>query len=361
MRSSLCALLGALLLVAPLEGQSFVVDAAGGAGSQFLDLPTAIATVPDGATLIVRAGSYAGGSITQKSLTVLGEGAVFVLFGLTVEDLLPTQRVVVRGVADAMVSFGGFSVSGCDGTVVFEQCDAAISAEWSRDVRIHDWDPPSGGIPLGVYNSRVQVTRATLTTGAAYAAISVVNGVLELTDCLVTGGGGPAGAAPIWGIGSEVRLLGATSLNVVSGASSALAGSLTVRCDLGVSLQPIGAPVAGSGVSLGFLDMPSVTASSGAPGGTANAAMGGPAGALAVLFVGLPGALVPLVGEPDPIAIAAGTEIEMAFGVLSPTLTAGYAVPPNPVLSGVTVTWQGASIDAVEGLQISNAVTYTHG
>ena len=43
-----------LPLASALVAQTYVVDAANGPGSQFTDLPTAVAAVPDGATLLVR-------------------------------------------------------------------------------------------------------------------------------------------------------------------------------------------------------------------------------------------------------------------------------------------------------------------
>lgn len=64
-----------------LAAQVFVVDAAGTVGSHFKNLPEAIATVPDGATLRVRTGHDTGFVIDGKGLAIVGEGTVRVSLG----------------------------------------------------------------------------------------------------------------------------------------------------------------------------------------------------------------------------------------------------------------------------------------
>ncbi len=51
----------------------FIVDAAGGAGSSFKDLPQAVSSVPDGSVLRVRPGSYSGFALSGKGLFVIGD------------------------------------------------------------------------------------------------------------------------------------------------------------------------------------------------------------------------------------------------------------------------------------------------
>ena len=63
-------------LAAALCGQVYLVDAAGGAGSHFIDLPQAVAAVPDGATLRVRPGDYHAFTLTGKGLAIVGDDAV---------------------------------------------------------------------------------------------------------------------------------------------------------------------------------------------------------------------------------------------------------------------------------------------
>ena len=65
--------IAALLLLLP---QIWIVDAAGGPGVHFTDLPSAIAAAADGDTLLVRAGSYSSFEVpTTKALLIRGAGA----------------------------------------------------------------------------------------------------------------------------------------------------------------------------------------------------------------------------------------------------------------------------------------------
>lgn len=63
-------------MAAAAQAQVFVVDAAGGIGAHFTDLRPAIASVPEGATLLVRAGTYTAFNIQRKALSIVGEGTV---------------------------------------------------------------------------------------------------------------------------------------------------------------------------------------------------------------------------------------------------------------------------------------------
>jgi hypothetical protein len=53
----------------------WIVDASNGPGTNFTDLPPAVAAAANGDTIIVRAGSYAAFTVTGKALTIRGAGA----------------------------------------------------------------------------------------------------------------------------------------------------------------------------------------------------------------------------------------------------------------------------------------------
>ena len=55
-----------------ITAQTYVVDAAGGPGSHHVSIAAAIPAVPEGSTLLVRAGTYEPFS-SSKGLTILGE------------------------------------------------------------------------------------------------------------------------------------------------------------------------------------------------------------------------------------------------------------------------------------------------
>ena len=361
---SLCLTIASLT-----PAQTFVVDVAGGPGSQFVDLPTAVATVPDGATLIVRSGTYVGVAIVQKSLTILADPGTYAFGGIFVRDLLATQQVVIRNVGVSGFSTSTLAAFDNEGVVVFDSCGTSannpvwLNVQGSTDVRIRNC-VLQYGTPLGVFTSSVRVSDCEIATTWPYSACTMVDSFAEFSDCTITAGGGSAGSSAILGQNSQVRLLGSTVLR--SGAfpngysGTVLTGTINVRLTPGVVLDPISGPATTAGVTLTTIAMPSVAATTGPAGTTATATMTGPAGALAALYISFPAPLTFVPGVVDAIAILPGTAFLAAAGTLSPSIAAGYTVPPHPLLRGVTLTWQGATIDATQGLQISNAVTYVH-
>ena len=61
----------------------WIVDAANGPGTNFVDLPPAVAAAASGDTIIVRAGSYSAFNVSGKALTIRGAGAAAAhVFGL---------------------------------------------------------------------------------------------------------------------------------------------------------------------------------------------------------------------------------------------------------------------------------------
>ncbi|MBK8978261.1 MAG: hypothetical protein IPM29_20345 [Planctomycetes bacterium] len=74
----------------------------------------------------------------------------------------------------------------------------------------------------------------------------------------------------------------------------------------------------------------------------------------------MPAAPQRLPGLPDAIVLRPSSAIVARAGVLDAPLLATYPVPVSSTLLGAHVTWQGATLDAVGGLQVSNGVTYVH-
>ena len=122
------SLLVSLSLGIPLAAQTFVVDAAGGAGAAFTSIAVAAAAVPDGAVLFVQPGIYASFTIDGKSLTVIGGPGVVVeeLIGsVSVKNLTAAQSVTMHGIElHSTLSPGLFSCDSCAGAVVLQDCRA---------------------------------------------------------------------------------------------------------------------------------------------------------------------------------------------------------------------------------------------
>src|SRR5262249_13509994 len=118
----------ALLSTSLAVAQTFVVDASNGPGTNFTDVAAAVAAVPDGATLLVRPGSYASFTLNGKGLTILGgPGVQFAGQSAVVMNTLSNQAVVLRGLAFADGVFGpspyAVTVDACAGAVLIEDCN----------------------------------------------------------------------------------------------------------------------------------------------------------------------------------------------------------------------------------------------
>lgn len=97
-RSVLLALAAVGLLAAPAFTQrTWIVDAAGGPGHHFKDLPPALAAASDGDTILVRRGVYQGGA-TGKALTILGSPGVSLRTPFTVSGLAAGKTLTLAGV-----------------------------------------------------------------------------------------------------------------------------------------------------------------------------------------------------------------------------------------------------------------------
>ena len=63
------------LLLATLVQTIWIVDAANGPGTNFTDLPAAVAAAISGDTILVRPGTYTHFNVSGKALTIRGAGA----------------------------------------------------------------------------------------------------------------------------------------------------------------------------------------------------------------------------------------------------------------------------------------------
>jgi hypothetical protein len=112
-----------VLVVSALRAQVFIVDAGG--GGHFTDLPAAIAAVPDGSTLRVRAGSYSPFTVQGKGVRILGEGLVTlarVPGDVVIDGTQREQVVLLRKLS--LEDVPTVSIRDCGGPVVLEWCSA---------------------------------------------------------------------------------------------------------------------------------------------------------------------------------------------------------------------------------------------
>lgn len=186
------ASLPALLVAGPmLAAQVFVVDAAATVGSHFKDLPEAIATVPDGATLRVRAGNYTGFVIDRKGLAIVGEGTVRVSLG-TLGWLGPpdTPIVVARTAASQPVLLKGLTLTAGPffsgrGRVEIRQAAGPVVLD-----SIGGIEPATDFVVDRSTN--VLLHRCSLVSGSPYHTLgqprlAVADSVCELSFCVIQG------------------------------------------------------------------------------------------------------------------------------------------------------------------------------
>lgn len=119
------ALFALVLFATPAVGQkTWVLDQAGGPGTDFLQLPAALVSAASGDTILVRAGVYPSPLLlTGKGLTVAGVHGEYVRFGGgSIRDLPVGEEVVLIGLELASGMEAGLQIKNCDGPVLIEDC-----------------------------------------------------------------------------------------------------------------------------------------------------------------------------------------------------------------------------------------------
>jgi hypothetical protein len=371
-------------------GPTFVVDAANGPGTNYVDVQAAVLAAPDGSVLLVRPGSYAPVTIDGKGVTVLADSSFTIQGSLQILNTQPQQRVLVRG----------FVIFGYGNNVVLSSAAGPVTVDAAgQTLSSHGW----GQFGLGVYSSQQVVIRNCGVQGAAYAPACVVsNSSVVFENCVLMGapsmltsqGGGPlatpglyatgsavqfvhssaaGGAGFVWswmGIpmsmpaaeaitlnGGSLRAMGLPTHAIAGGThptqpqSPSITGTGVARVAPAISLS--GLP---TGVSLTRPPMPSLLADSAAPGGVLTVQRAGPPGVLCVVVVSLRAVPSSVPWLPDPIWLDMPGMLVEAAGIApaSGVFTVTKVVPNNLSLSGFEFVWQSADLDATGVLAVSN-------
>ncbi len=231
---SLACLLASAL---SMPAQTFVVDAAGGAGATFADLPAAIAAVPSGSLLLVRGGVYQPFSIVAKSLSIvildptntsLANGVV------RVASLGGGQAVHLLGLRLSFIGSARLELRDCTGVVEVADCNLPHFANANASihrcanvrlsrVRFGDVIQPRGAPPaLEIVASNVEIVSSNFRGGSKLAsvgdggpAVLITHGShVTMHQCCVEGGSGLAsgngGPGLVVGSGSTVQFLAGT-------------------------------------------------------------------------------------------------------------------------------------------------------
>lgn len=365
-----------LVLSPALAAQTWIVDAANGPGTDFTSIAAAVAAVPSGSTLLVRAGSYTGFSISGKSLTILGGPGVDVtqqslLWCVAVTNLAAHQSVVIHDLR----------LLGCPGTVNLSGCAGAVLLEEIRTESTCPLPPMareqtflidgcaqvmlrhSSGFTSQFTASNVVMENCTLTgndaasgLGTHYgptAALQITGGGTQLADCTLTGGtggGSLAGNAPGIALSGDVRVLGATTVTAgtdpFAAGAPAIDGSGSARIDPAAVLNAAGQPPVAAAISVRTAPMPLVRASSAGPGGTLSGSVTAPHGDVSMLLVGFPGPAVGVPGIDDPFWLHPAAWFAAAVGApqQGAPVTATVQVPGSRTFLGQRLAWQSVAL-----------------
>lgn len=345
---------------------TWVVDAAGGAGSQFTDIQPAIDTAVDGDRILVRPGVYSSFRIDEESLSVLGETGVALFGGLAVRNTASTQPVVLAGFAGlGPTPFLGANIENCAGRVLLEQMNGS---SWritdSRDVRVN---ASQLGGATRVERSRVTFSSSRMSAGPLNSlpepALTVVDSEVMLARCNVSGQAPLLRNPP----SSAIRVQAPSVVTLTDdGSGIVLAGDgpLSAIVGDGTLIRDPRARVVGSGGAPGVAvgterieHVPTLQALGAPVGATVEVELAGIAGESWVLVIGLPGTPVRLPGLRGELGLGLPLISEQGvFGARSVqrSIAVGPGLPP-----GFELCWQAGATDGQGGFALSNHATYT--
>ena len=263
----------ALTAALSAQGQTWVVDAAAGAGSNFSTLQAAVDAAQDGDRILVRPGSYGSTSIQGKDLVVVAErasGLEVRLGALQVSSIALGQQLVLTGFAIEGAQAGptsgqllaqdvALAVSDCGGEVYVEHCAlrGAPGALPSQGAGLGLDGQPAARL-TGAFS--VQFERCELSggdgalstdacSGAGAPALDALDSRVALHTTTLSGGAGalhgscPGASCAGTAAGAGVRLAGATTQAYLSSAH--MQGGDAPHCG-GASLSAPGLVVGGA-------------------------------------------------------------------------------------------------------------------
>ena len=377
-----------LALGTAASAQTFLVDAANGPGTNFVDLPAAVAAVPDAAVLLVRAGTYSGFAVTGKGFTILADPNVEIDGSCNVSATAPTQAVTLRGLTWNQLSAPPYpdllALTDCAGPVLVEACTLpanygcgsfqCVSLRATRCAALVLRDSVFQG-QIGLGDSRTAIEsisavgeswlgastlgvngRAAILVGQGSLTIAG-NSTIQGGDGYITGGMSAyfPGAA-IETYAADLRFLGGAATVGSSAPMNlyfpALMVSASARIAPRVTITDL------QGVRHGSDVMPQLTGSGAAIGGTLGATVETEVGDLAILVVGLPGAPTLVPGFLDPFWLDPVAHVFVAVGTQQTTapIAGTVAVPNFAGFRGLRFHWQAACLGSATGLQATNPV-----
>ncbi|MCR9244003.1 MAG: hypothetical protein NXI31_03155 [bacterium] len=366
-----------------LSAQTYVVDAANGPGTNFLEIATAIAAVPDGSTLVVRPGNYLDFTIDGMGITILADNATLPSsngFGaVQIYNLAVHQSVVLRGLT---LAAGSVFATGNAGRIVLE------------DITLEQVHPPNSH-PLGGL-LRLQSCSQVLLDDCLFHRVTSRASTLVARRLTVANRYSYSVSYPLGTItvpaapgielddsraelqNSTIRFASAVSasntapaitlhrsdLRIVSGTyesgltfpfstytGPAITGTGEADLDPAAVFQVGSFPIAAATVQTTMTDLPELSISPATLGGTIVATVQDPVGHLAIVALGLPGTPIHIPGIAAPLWLDPNVWLFAAVG--NAPVTAQQFVPGNSGFLGLQLMWQGVTWDSTTGLVAS--------
>jgi hypothetical protein len=360
-------LVASLVLVNGLLAQRlWIVDSSSGPGTDFTDVPPAIAAANPGDTIRVRRGGVYTPFTVSKGVAILCDpGAWFATLSaprrFLVQDLPAGQHFTFQGLLYDSAG-ADLRITNCQGRVVIDRVRAAPSTVLlavvtnSREVQIHGSEF-FGYYPLQVTSSNVVVTATRLRGNnnlefgllPPSAGARLTNSAVTLANCTINGGAGStsyfAPAMPaVDSISSALEVRGDGSAALTAGLSGGTPDAVpgiatqggTVVVDPNVPIVATnGAPPIGGSATVTTQRLPMLVAPGVAPGATLVADLFAPQGDVGLLLLSL---------AADPVQFSAAGRIWLdltAFVVVAAGVPGGNGhlihaipIPQDPLLSG---------------------------
>jgi hypothetical protein len=326
---------------------TWIVNAGGGAGVHFLDLPSAVAAASNGDTIIVQTGPFGEGAdpfVTSKGLTIVGEGGQVPIGTSTTAPI--EVNGLLAGLTFRLVGFSRPTVGELNLRVI--NCAGNVHLE-SLQVREPGFMFPTGPAVV-VENSPAVTMRAVDTFGSP--AVQVTNSQVVLVSCRlgvthIGLGGGPCLHAtnstvyvaqpsfdPAWhpyaiqSTSSQLTIAG-DGASLVGGNTAVVTSGGSVTIDPAVPRPGLGGPVSGS-ATVTFRTVPaSRTTAAALLGATLGIVTTAPVGSAVFQALGLPGA-----------------PVSTPFGLLGIDVTGPFAFFPLSVTGPTGVVTNSVTIPA---------------
>tara|TARA_R110002096_G_scaffold34448_12_gene98392 strand:+ start:162 stop:1289 length:1128 start_codon:yes stop_codon:yes gene_type:complete len=355
------------------QNQTWIVDAANGAGTDFTDLPPAVIAALPGDSIVVRAGGYTGVAV-YEAISILGEpgarinsgGASYL--GITVSQIPAGQTCCVSGIE--ILTFGSMQATNNAGNVLFERI-ASNYRSWVSDcanVRIE-------GCTLAdivVTNTALSMSHSSGVGGGgglntSWPALRLNNATATLSRCTLRG----FDAVPSIPSSAAITMNGGSLLVTDDGtgqltagvgqARSAIDGSGSVTFDSHVALVPAsGAPPIAASITSVSQIIPSLRALGAPAGGMVNIDLFSQTGGAYFLFGGLMVPPIPLPFWGGSAWLTGPLMFESGFIDSTQRAFVTVPVPNNPVVYGYSFTIQALTASTA-GVYVSNSGSYVHG